>query len=95
MTTQSHSLRLADDLAQAPFAWPGGYPRYAIADDAGALCPACCASERQQIGTTTGSDGWCIVALAINWEDDDLHCDHCNASIPAAYSNADPISAAG
>lgn len=86
MTTQSQSLRLADRLANAPYAWPGGYPLFAIADDNGALCRTCCKNERKSIGTTTGTDGWCIKALAINWEDSDLTCDHCNALIESAYT---------
>jgi hypothetical protein len=85
MTTQSQSLRRADQLARAPFAWPGGYPRYAITDDGGALCSHCCAEERRQIATTNGNDGWCVLALAINWEDADLYCDHCSKPVPAAY----------
>jgi hypothetical protein len=85
MTTQSRSLRLADRLVAHPCAWPGGYPRYAITDDAQALCDTCCASERQQIALTTGSDSWCVLALAVNWEDNSLRCRHCNKSIPSAY----------
>ena len=86
MTTQSTSLRLADLLSRAPYLWPGGYPRYAITSDGGALCADCCASERRQIATTTGNDGWCIAAIAVNWEDRDLRCDHCSEEIPSAYA---------
>lgn len=86
MTTQSKSLRLADALTAQPYAWPGGYPRYAITSDGGALCRSCCSEERKQIGTTTGSDGWNVVALDVNWEDP-LLCDHCSSSIPSAYGD--------
>lgn len=85
MTTASKSLRLADTLAREPFAWPGGYPRYAVTSDGGCLCHRCCKTERDQIGTTTGSDGWNVVWLAINYEDGDLACDHCSEEIVAAY----------
>ena len=85
MTTASKSLRLADTLAREPFAWPGGYPRYAVTSDGGCLCHRCCKTERDQIGTTTGSDGWNVVWLAINYEDGDLACDHCGEEIVAAY----------
>lgn len=85
MTTQSSSLRLADRLAQQPWTWPGGYPLFAVMDDGGALCHHCAKSEREWIGTTTGHDGWCITALAPNYEDLDLHCCHCSSRIPAAY----------
>jgi len=85
MTTQSHSLRLADALVRSPFTWPGGYPQFAIQDDGGSLCHSCCRTERESIATTTGNDGWAVQALAVNWEDTDLRCDHCGAVIPSAY----------
>jgi len=86
MTTQSRSLRLADCLSRAPFAWPGGYPLYAITNDGAALCRHCCQTERLSIATTTGNDGWNVVAQAVNWEDPDLLCDHCGSRIESAYA---------
>lgn len=86
MTTQSRSLRLADQLAANPYAWPGGYPLFAVTSDGAALCKRCCAAEREAIGTTTGSDGWCVVAVAANWEDPALFCDHCSDRIESAYA---------
>lgn len=85
MTTQTKSLRLADQLVKQPYAWPGGYPCYAITDDAAVLCHHCCQRERLWIGTTSGSDGWCIKHLEINWENQSLHCDHCSFHIQPAY----------
>jgi hypothetical protein len=89
MTTQSRSLRLADQLSSSPYCWPGGYPRFAVTHDGGVLCHECCKSERSSIGTTTGSDGWGVVVLWINWEEDDLHCDHCGSRIESAYAESD------
>ena len=89
MSTQSHSLRLADQLSGSPYAWPGGYPLYALTHDGGVLCHECCKSERSSIGTTTGSDGWCVESLRVNWEDADLHCDHCGSRIESAYAESD------
>jgi hypothetical protein len=86
MTLQSSSLRLADQLVDSPYAWPGGYPLFAITSDGAALCRHCCKAERASIGTTTGGDGWHIVALEINWGDDCLFCDHCGSRIESAYS---------
>ena len=46
-------------------------------------------AERSSIGTTTGSDGWGVVVLRINWEEYDLHCDHCGSRIESAYAESD------
>jgi len=86
MTTQSKSLRLADQLSNAPYAWPGGYPLYAAMDDGGALCHSCTKSERHSIATTTGTDGWTVIAIDVNWEDTNLYCSHCGEQIEAAYA---------
>lgn len=85
MTTQSASLRLADQLATQPYAWPGGYPLFGITSDGAAVCPHCASTERASIATTTGSDGWCLVAIEANWEDLQLYCDHCGDRIESAY----------
>ena len=90
MTIQSKSLRLADQLSTSPYAWPGGYPLFAITNDGAALCKHCAKSERSSIGTTTGSDGWTVEALDVNWEDPDLCCDHCGARIESAYAEPQP-----
>ena len=89
MTTQSRSLRLADQLSNSPYAWPGGYPLFAITSDGAALCKKCAATERASIGTTTGTDGWCVVGIDINYEDPELFCDHCGDRIESAYAEDD------
>ena len=81
MTTQSLSLRLADDLAANPLTWPGLYPRYGVTNDGQALCPGCCRTERKWIGTTTGSDGWCLIDVAVDWGDEATTCSHCSKAI--------------
>jgi hypothetical protein len=86
MSTQSRSLRFADQLSRSPFAWPGGYPLAAVTSDGGCLCHECTASERESIGTTTGTDGWNVVGLQVNWDDSQLVCDHCGTQIEAAYA---------
>jgi hypothetical protein len=85
VTTQSKSLKLADSLARSPYSSFGCYPSFAITSDGGALCHRCCKAEREAIGTTTGTDGWCVVAIDANWEDPDLFCDHCGDRIESAY----------
>jgi len=86
MTTQSKSLRLADQLSSSPYAWPGGYPLFGVFHDGGACCHKCASAEREAIGTTTGSDGWGLIGLEINYEDPELFCSHCSSRIESAYA---------
>jgi hypothetical protein len=85
MSTQSRSLRLADQLSANPYAWPGGYPLYGVFHDGGVCCAKCASTERESIVTTTGTDGWGLVAIDANWEDPDLYCSSCSARIASAY----------
>ena len=84
-------LMLANNLAKHPYAWPGGYPLYAVTDDGGCFCSKCCKSnlnrepELNRFADTIPGDGWFIVALDINWEDTELYCDNCGEKIEAAY----------
>lgn len=80
------SANNAKDLVRNPYAFPGGYPRFAVCDDGAAMCHKCCHSEFRNIATAYESDGWNVVALDINWEDSDLYCDHCGEQIEPAYS---------
>lgn len=66
-------------------AWPGGYPLYYIVKDGGLLCPTCANEEFHRTGDP--DDGqFFIVGQDVNYEDNDMWCDHCNTKIPAAYS---------
>jgi|LakMenE01Jun11ns_1017448.scaffolds.fasta_scaffold9733447_2 hypothetical protein len=77
---------LAVSLADSPFAWPGGYPRYGILSDCEALCPNCCRTEISSIMNADFHDGWLLVDSTVNYEDGELCCGNCNAQIPAAYA---------
>ena len=75
---ESHQNRIA--ITSEPYAWPGGYPKYAIwqstthGGDTGVICAKCCADTELFIS-----------AIDINWEDPELYCDECNAQIECAY----------
>ena len=84
--TQLNARKLRDELIASPYAWPGGYPMFAITSDGAALCKHCCKNERSSIGFTYGTDGWNVVGLDINYEDPELYCDHCGDRIESAYA---------
>lgn len=76
-----------DNVSQ-PYAWPGGYPRYAVTDDGGTLCFACLEKEKRRVLSALKDDdkrgGWFVIAFEINWESD-LYCDNCSQVIESAY----------
>jgi hypothetical protein len=59
---------------------------FGIFHDGGSCCRHCAKTERTYIATTTGTDGWGLVALEVNWEDPELFCDHCGDRIESAYA---------
>ena len=85
MTSQSTSLRIADSIARAPFAFPGGYRRWALLADGDPLCAACCYGEREHVATASPGDGWLIVGEFVHWEGAPLACSNCDAEHPSEY----------
>ena len=76
------------DGRKQPYAWPGGYPMFLVLNDGGCLCMACANSESRQILQDMAwrhDTGWTPAVWAVNWEDQDLYCSHCNARIESAY----------
>ena len=77
-------------LAREPYAWPGGYPRFAVMTDGEALCVACVRGNYRQVYRDTRDNsrsGWAFAGSQINWEDHDLICAHCNKPIESAYGD--------
>lgn len=68
------------------FAWPGGYPVFYVTSDSAALCPDCVNDPSNPVHENGLSDGWKVDDYAINYEDSQLFCDHCNKRIESAYA---------
>jgi hypothetical protein len=75
---------LRKEIVNNPYAWPGGYPKYAITDDGGCLCWKCCQTQSAEIDNAFPGSGWNVIELDINWESL-LYCDHCGSQIESAY----------
>lgn len=78
------------ELRSGPYAWPGGYPRFFIACDGGALSfDAVRERWRDVVASALGDhrDGWRLAACDVNWEDSALVCDHTGKAIPSAYGD--------
>lgn len=89
MTT--HTTKVPESIKQAireEYAWPGGYPLYLICSDSSCLCVKCGKTEYRQIAHSIRHDirdGWKVEVTDVNWEDEDLYCDHCGDAIECAY----------
>ena len=66
------------------YAWPGGYEIHYITQDHATLCHQC-ANALLERTLDPDDDQFYIVAQDINYEDNDLYCDHCNRQIEPAY----------
>ena len=76
------------NLIREPYAWPGGYPKYAVMSDCEALCAKCAKDNAKLIIRATRDNnhsGWGCAGVDINWEDTELYCAHCGDAIPSAY----------
>jgi hypothetical protein len=79
-------------LREGDYAWPGGYPKFFITSDNAVLSFAAVRSNMREVMRSTfteARDGWQVEAVAVNWEDGDLTCDHTGERIPCAYPTDD------
>lgn len=75
-------------FVRSPYAWPCGYPLFAITTDSGCLCHSCTKEHYRLIREAQRDDdnsGWNVAAIDVNWEDEALYCDHCSKLIESAY----------
>ena len=62
------------------YAWPGGYPLFYLDGENSVLCPTCADQSRHDM-----VESFRPVAVDVNWEDEDMHCDQCSRPIECAY----------
>jgi hypothetical protein len=79
-------------LESGPYAWPGGYPLYFIASDGEALSFAAVEENLELVESSVAenlNDGWRVLGVNVNWEDDSLFCAHTGNRIESAYAEPD------
>ena len=77
-------------LTMGPFAWPGGYPHFAIMADGEPMCWKCFEDEKPRILSEIlepTDPQWHPDTVTINWEDEMLICSNCNKHIESAYGD--------
>lgn len=83
-----HDFRRA--IRNGAYAWPGGYPLYFVTSDGGVLSFDAARANRRLILESVSAhsnDGWRVIGVDVNWEDDSLYCDDTGARIPSAYGD--------
>lgn len=82
------SMDLSAAVAKGPYAWPGGYPYYFITAGGNALSFRAVAQYAEsERGKITLDEDDKIIAVDINWEDNDLICEQTGSKIESAYSD--------
>ncbi|WP_422451915.1 hypothetical protein [Endozoicomonas sp. ALC066] len=88
--TDTHRMR--STLRAGPYAWPGGYPLFFTTTDGASICFKCARSEYRLISDSIRNnfnDGWQVSFCTVNYENNDLFCDHCGEKIESAYGEDD------
>jgi hypothetical protein len=81
--TQSSIIR----TTAQKYAWPGGYPLFAVTKDNYALCPECVEKNKDLIIESEYDPQWTLTSVEVNWENLSLFCCHCNSRIESAYGD--------
>lgn len=78
-------------MRNGQYAWPGGYPCYFVTSDGAALSFDAARKERRNIlealATHDIRSGWHVYGVEVNWENNELYCDHTNERIESAYAD--------
>lgn len=89
-TDIENTAQLKATLRAGQFTSIGGYPLFFITSDGAALSFD---SVKQNLVSVLDSiknhynDGWRVVGCSVNWEDNDLYCDHSGKRIDCAYGD--------
>ncbi len=79
-------------LRYGQFTQLGGYPMYFVVSDGEPLSFEAARENFREIAdsiTNRHTDGWRVVGLDVNYEDEDLVCAHTGKRIPSAYGAED------
>lgn len=79
------NIPLDSDGMPRKFTDLGGYPLYYVTKDSGVLSPEA-VIENLSLTNDPDDPQWYVVRAEVNYEDQDLVCDHTGQRIPSAYS---------
>jgi hypothetical protein len=82
------TAELKNEIRSGKYAWPGGYPKYFVTDDGEAMSFDSVKENYRLVLDSVkhkNNDGWRVIGVDINWEDDSLICCHSGNKIESAY----------
>lgn len=82
------SIKNSDELSNVLNISHSHGPPYYVTKDGGVLCTACVKNNTDLIYSSINifdDPQWEVIGYGINWEDDNLYCDHCNEKIEPEY----------
>ena len=82
------TAELKNEIRSGEYAWPGGYPKYFVTDDGEAMSFNSVKENYRLVLDSVkhkNNDGWRVIGVDINWEDDSLICCHSGNKIESAY----------
>ena len=77
-----------ETIENGPYTFPGAYPVFFITSDGGALSFDAAKDNANLIKDSIENhhnDGWRVIAVAVNYENPELYCDHTSQRIESAY----------
>jgi len=75
-------------INDGPYTFPGAYPVFFITSDGAALSFDAAKDNADLVKDSIENhhnDGWRVIAVAVNYENPDLYCDHTSQRIESAY----------
>lgn len=89
MAQETYGIRAFLRDLRAPYAWPGGYPRFFVCSDGEALSFDSARENKrlimESIRDGDRASGWHVCGADINWEDSQLVCSDTGKPIQSAY----------
>lgn len=85
------TTELKNEIRAGEYAWPGGYPKYFVTEDGQAMSFDSVKENYRLVLDSVkhgNNDGWRVVGVDINWEDEHLYCCDSGRKIESAYGES-------
>ncbi len=91
-STICNASELKATLRAGSHAWPGGYPMFLVLSDGEALSYEGARQNLRDLYSAikdNSDNGWRVIGVGVNYEDQELFCAHTGEKIEAAYGETE------